>query len=148
MKNQYGFTLIEILLIIAGIIILTGISLPIAQQWQNNTGIITVEQTIIRQLRRAQTLSQSMDGDSTWGVKIQSGNSTLFKGATYATRDPHYDDVFIFPSTLTHFGLKEIVFSKLMGEPSIDGTITLTGLNNQIKTITLNEKGTIAYNEQ
>lgn len=140
-----GFTLIEIVLSIACITILAGISIPIYQQLQNNTTLTTASQTIVHSLRRAQVLSQASDGDATWGVKIQNGTITLFKGTGYADRDANFDEISDMSTVITPSGLGEVVFLKLTGLPQIPGTVTLTGLNNQTKTITLNEKGTITY---
>lgn len=90
-------------------------------------------------------LSQGIDGDTTWGVKVQSGSIVLFKGATYAGRDPAFDEVFNMPGTITPSGLGEVVFAKFSGEPQAMGTVTLTSSTSETRTITINEKGTITY---
>jgi len=140
-----GFTLLETLLVIASIAILAGISLPIAQQVQNTVNVNTAIETLVHTLRRAQALSEAVDGDISWGVHIQEGTIILFKGISYANRDTSFDDTATYSPTITPSGLSDVVFSKFTGIPQSSGIITFTGLNNQIKTLTLNEKGTITY---
>lgn len=140
-----GFTLIEMLLVIAVITIIAGISIPIYQSFQvrNDLDIGTV--SIAHSLRRAQVLSQAVDGDTTWGISITSGSLTLFKGTSYAARDSTYDELFTIPTSITPSGVSEIVFAKFTGLPLTAGTITLTSNANETRTITINAKGMVDY---
>jgi len=144
MKNA-GFTLLEILLSIAVISLIAGISIPIYQSFQvrNDLDIATVE--IAQSLRRAQILSQAVDGDTSWGVSVQSASITLFKGTSYAARDTAFDELFDVPTSITPSGVSEIVFSKFFGNPQTIGTVTLTSNANETRTITINEKGMVSY---
>lgn len=142
---QQGFTLLEILLSIAAIGIIMGISIPVSQSFQarNDIDIATVE--IAQSARRAQMLSQAVDGDTSWGINIQSGSIILFKGAIYAARDTTFDEVFEAPTSITPSGINEVVFTKFTGLPQITGTITLTSNTNETRTITINAKGVVSY---
>lgn len=133
------------MLSIAAIGIIAGISVPIYQSFQvrNDLDIATI--TIAQTLRRAQALSQSVDGDTSWGVFIQSGSITLFKGVSYAGRDTNFDEVFDVPTSIIPSGLYEIVFVKFTGLPQTDGAITLTSNTNETRIITINAKGTVSY---
>lgn len=144
MKNA-GFTLIEILLSIAVIVIIAGISIPVYQSFQvrNDLDIATVETA--QTLRRAQMLAQAVDGDTSWGVNIQSGSLTLFKGASYATRDSSFDELFDIPTSIVPSGASEIIFTKFSGLPQNIGTITLNSNANETRSITIDVKGTISY---
>lgn len=144
MKNA-GFTLLEVLLSVAAIAIIAGISVPVFQSFQvrNDLDIATVE--IAQSARRAQALSQAVDGDTSWGVKIQSRSLTVFKGASYAARDINFDEVFDTPTSITPSGLSEIVFVKFTGLPQTAGTITLTSDANETRNITINQKGMVGY---
>lgn len=145
MRNN-GFTLLEVLLSVTILTMLTGISLPILASLNNRNDLDITTQTIAMQLRRAQSYARGMSQDSAWGVRVQSGSSTLFKGASYATRDTGYDEQTTLPSTIVPSGLGETVFSKLSGTPSATGTVTLTlQTNNEVRTVTLNAKGMVAY---
>jgi prepilin-type N-terminal cleavage/methylation domain-containing protein len=144
MKNA-GFTLIEILLSVAAITIIAGISIPVYQSFQvrNDLDIATVE--IAQSARRAQTLSQAVDGDTSWGIKIQSGSIVVFKGVSYAARDITFDEVFDVPTSITPSGVSEIVFAKFTGLPQTTGTITYTSNANETRTVVINQKGMIDY---
>lgn len=140
-----GFTLLEVLLSIAIIAIMVGISVPVYQSFQvkNDTTIASI--TVTQTLRRAQVLAQGSDGDSTWGVKTQTNNITLFKGATFETRDTTFDESFELPSTLTPSGVTEVTFSKMSGLPIETGSLVLTSTTNEAKTVTINSKGMVDY---
>lgn len=145
MRNN-GFTLLEVLLSVTILTMLTGISLPILASLNNRNDLDTTTQTIAMQLRRAQSYARGMKQDSSWGVRVQSGSSTLFKGASYAARDAGYDEQTALPSTIVPSGLGETVFSKLSGTPSATGIVTLTlQTNNEVRTVALNAKGMVAY---
>lgn len=142
---QKGFTLLEVMLSIAAIMIIVGISIPIYQLFQvrNDLDIATVE--IAQSARRAQALSQAVDGDISWGIKIQSGSIVVFKGASYAVRDTTFDEVFEVPASITPSGISEVVFAKFTGLPETTGTITLTSNTNETRNIIINQKGMIDY---
>lgn len=139
-----GFTLLEVMLSIAVITILAGLSLPIFRTMlvKNDLDVATV--TVAQTLRRAQLLSQAVDGDTSWGVKVQSGSITLFKGTGYASRDSNFDETFDIPATIMLSGVAEVVFSKFSGLPQTTGTTTLAS-ESDIKSVTINSKGGISY---
>lgn len=143
-KNT-GFTLLEVLLSVAIIGILAGLGTPIYQSFQVRNDLDIAGNTIAGSLRRAQVLSQGVDGDTTWGLYVQSGEITLFQGSSYASRDVDFDEVFILPASIIPSGISEIVYNKFTGEPQITGTIILTSNSNETRNITINEKGTITY---
>lgn len=141
-----GFTLIEVLLSAALIALVAGISAPVYQSFQIKNDLDIAQNTIGQTLRRAQILSQSVDGDVPWGVKIQTGSVVLFKGASYAVRDAGFNEIFDVPSNIIPSGLTEIIFAKFSGLPPAAGTVTLTAAQiNETRTIAINEKGTILY---
>lgn len=144
LKNA-GFTLIEVMLSLAAIGIIAGISVPIYQSFQvrNDLDIATIE--LAQGARRAQLLAQAVDGDTSWGIKIQSGSLAIFKGTSYAARDATFDELFEVPTSLTPSGVSEIVFTKFTGLPQITGTMTLTANTNEARTITINAKGLVSY---
>ena len=145
MRKNWGFTLVEVLLSIAAIAIISGISMPIYLSFQVKDDLDIAVVTLVQSLRRSQAQSQASEGDANWGVKIQSGSITLFKGASYAGREASYDEIFNTSSAISFAGISEIVFDKLSGEPDTTGTITLTSTTNQTATVTLNGKGMVDY---
>ena len=146
-NKKKGFTLIELLLSIALISALAYVSLPVYQSFQIKNDLNIATTTIVQSLRRAQMLSQNMEGDSSWGVSITSGSVTMFKGASYATRDANYDEINSMSPVITQSGLGEIVFTKLSGSPSTTGTITLNNSITSLETrsITINSEGMVNF---
>lgn len=143
-KISGGFTLIEIVLSFSIIVLIFGIATPIYQDYQIRNGIDTTVNVIVENLRRSQTLSEAVDGDSTWGVNVAGSNITLFKGLSFASRDTTFDDISDIPVTMSATGLTEIVFSKLTGLPNTVGVLNLSTTGN-VRTISINEKGTLIY---
>lgn len=140
-----GFTLLEILLSIAALTIIAGIAIPLYQGFQVRNDSDIAATTVAQTLRRAQVLSQASDGDSSWGVRVQSGSITLYRGASYAARNTSFDEVFDMPTSITPSGLPEVVFAKFTGIPQATGAITLTSTINDVRTITVNTYGTVSY---
>lgn len=100
--------------------------------------------TVAQTLRRAQLLSQTNERDSTWGMRVQSGSVTLFRGNTYASRDTSFDEIVTTSSSITPSGITEVVYSKMTGLPNTTGTLTLSATNDT-RTIVINAKGALTY---
>ena len=143
-RNRRGFTFTELILVVGMIVILAAVSVPVLQSFQVGNDLSVSVNVITQTLRRAQSLSQSMVSDTSWGVSIQSGAIILFKGTSYSLRDPSFDEIFDMPKSITPSGVGEIVFSKFSGEPQVTGDIILT-TPNQLKTISINKKGILTY---
>ena len=143
--NTRGFTLIEVLLSVVLIAFITGVSVPIYRSYLVKNNLDTATMIFVQSLRRAQGLSQAGEGDTTWGVNIETGLITVFKGASYAARDTTYDETFTIADSIGISGVQEIVFSKMYGEPQTTGSVTLSSDMGHSKTITINGKGFIDY---
>lgn len=143
-KNIAGFSLIEVLLSVAIIGTLAGLSLPVYASFQSRNDLDLTTQSVADALRRAQVYARGVSGDSQWGVAFQSSSVTLFKGSSFATRDTAYDEVISLPGISTS-GLTEVLFSKLSAVPSTTGSIALTTNTNEVRTITINAKGMVSY---
>jgi prepilin-type N-terminal cleavage/methylation domain-containing protein len=140
-----AFTLIEMLLSIAVVAILAGIMVPIFLSFQTRNDVDIASLALVRSIRRAEQLSRNGEGDSAWGVNLLSGEITGFRGGSYADRDATYDEIFFIPSNISFTGTSSMVFSKLYGWPSASSTINLTSVNNEIRTININSKGSVSY---
>jgi len=140
-----GFTLLELVLSIAIIGLVATVALPVSRAFQVRNDLDIAAVTVAQTMRRAQVLAQGMDGDISWGTRVASGSITLFRGASYATRDASFDEVFDVPTTITPSGLTEVVFSKFTGDPTTTGTLTLTSSDSEVVNLIINAKGTINY---
>lgn len=135
----------EMTLSLAVVGIIAGLSLPLFMGMQLKNDLDIAANAVVSSLRRAQTLSVSMDGDSTWGVEISSGTVTIFRGATYASRVTAYDETFAINPNVVITGTNEIVFSKLFGEPSQVSVANLAA-GGYMWVVEVNDKGRIEYN--
>lgn len=143
-KLNEGFTLLEVLLTVATIAVLAGFSLPVFRTMLTKNDLDVATVTVAQTLRRAQVLSQAVDGDTTWGVKVQSGSITLFKGTSFASRDTNFDEVTSIPTSIGIGGVNEVAYTKFAGLPQPTGSTTLS-ISNDAKTLTINEKGMVSY---
>lgn len=137
-----GFTLVEVIVVLSIIMIILGFSFPFAQGLKENNSLRSAEMAVKDALVRAQILSQSVSGDSSWGVKLDDTQVVIFKGASYSVRDGNFDEVFSLPSQNLLSGISEMVFDRLSGKPSEAGEIIISN-NNKQRIINVNEKGFI-----
>ncbi len=143
--HRNGFTLVEMLLAVALIGVLAGIGAPIMTRSLTKNDLDVAVVSLAQSWRRGQGLSMANEGNSLWGVKVSAGSITLFKGATFASRDADYDEIFSLPTTISVSGVvTEITFSKLTGTPSATGTVSLSNFAETL-TLTINSKGTVSY---
>ncbi len=140
-----GFTLPEMLLSVTLLTIIGGMVIPSYHTFivRNDLDIATM--TLAQNLRRAQALSQSSDGDMTWGVRLGVGSILVYKGSSYVSRDVDFDENTQIPKSIVPTGLAEVTFSKVIGVPSATGTFTLTSQANEKRNVTINEKGMVDY---
>lgn len=143
-----GFTLIELILVIAIISIVATLSVPFIQIFQTSSDFYTHVDTITKTLRKARHLAVTGKNGSDWGVYFDNIEKKiiLFKGNNFAARDTNYDleekyaDIF---SVNADFG-NEIYFALYSGLPSAYGTVTAsTIVNNDIKYINIQSFGLI-----
>jgi hypothetical protein len=101
--------------------------------------------TTVHALREAGFFSETMKEDSQWGVNMATSTITVFKGATYATRDTTWDETYTFPPSITLSGIAQEVYTKNSNTPATTGTITLTSTFYDTRTITINADGILDY---
>lgn len=142
-----GFTLIELILVIALMTVIGGMSVPFFQSFQVSTDLATYADTVNRTLRRAQAQAIAGQNTDSWGVYFDTSNNvvTLFIGEDYASRDQSFDQSETFTSGFTittDFG-DEVYFDIFSGNPSTAGAVTLTSDVNDEKIISVNSLGII-----
>lgn len=145
-RRLKGFTLIELILSIVIIVMILSATAPMFQSLQNKNDLEVAVNETVQTMRRAQSLSRAVEGDSRWGVNIRTGYITLFRGNGFSSRDATYDEDYQIPTNITVGPLHEVVFEKVSGEAITPGNITLTSppINEQ-RTISINVKGTLNY---
>jgi len=144
-SNPLGFTLIEILLVVAifSIVVFTGLPLIRGVVYQNDLEVTSL--VVVSTLRQAENSARNGLEDSVWGVRINYPDLILFKGNDYATRDTSKDLLYTLNSNITMSGLSEVTYSKMNAIPNTTGDIVIRNLNNNLVTININAKGRISY---
>lgn len=140
MRN--GFTLIEVLLVLALVSGLASLSLPIGLTFYRNQIVDETGRDVASVLHRARSQAMSQKNDSPFGVELLSGSYVLFQGTSYALRSALNDEIFSLPTGLSVSGLAEIVYSKPGGTTTVSGIITLSSVSTST-TITVNQQGLI-----
>lgn len=141
-RSSAGFTLLEMLLVLALFATLAGIAVPLYRsQWLNND-LRSAETVIVSSLHRASVLAQSGAEDDRWGVAIVPGSVTVFRGDTYAEH-PDSHEVTSVSEVLVASGDTEVVFQKNTGFPSQAATLTIASHEAQSFEVTISDQGII-----
>lgn len=139
-----GFTLVEMLVVIAILAIVMGASAPLYQSLNNGSQLDAASNILVQDLYQAQSYARNHADDTSWGVAVNGQIITLFSGTTYATRNAAKDVIYTVPSAISMGGLNQIVFSKLYGLPTTTGSFTFNG-GGKTATVTVNGKGMVEY---
>lgn len=144
--KKNGFTLIELLLVIAIISIISLLSSVFYSRYLLENSVGNTALQIAGSLRKAQIYSMMGKQGSGWGVNYSANTITLFKGNSFISRDPTFDETFSVNSNISITGLTDLIFSRVTGLPTpTTSTITISaGTNN--KTITINSYGIVSKN--
>jgi len=139
-----GFTLIEVLIVLALSVILFSISLPLYDSLLRISALDSGKTDVMEQLRLAQTKAKYGEQNSRFGVYLQAASYTLFQGNTFANRVIAADRVFSLPTNISTVTNTEIVFATSTGLPAASSTIILiNNTTNRTETIIINEQGLI-----
>jgi prepilin-type N-terminal cleavage/methylation domain-containing protein len=133
--RRRGFTVLELVVVIGLIGVIAAFSVPMFRRYQMRSDLSRSADQVTQALGRARALAQAGTGDAPWGFSVT--NAVLFKGKTFAARDPAFDEEYPIPSTIVRTGLAEASFSKLEGKPSQTGSIVLTALSGEQAEITI-----------
>lgn len=144
MGSSRGFSLVEMLLSVAIIAIIAGLSAPFYFSYLTGNDFGLAVETGVRSLRRAQFLAQNQERDSNWGTYFSTSSITIYSGASYSGRVSGYDERYDFPNTVTST-VADINFTKFTGETAITTAINIRSNAGQSSTITVNAKGMIDY---
>lgn len=140
-----GFTVLELVLVFAIVGVLAGIGIPIGIDGYRSYLLTAETKNAIAFLRRTQNLALTNRNQSSFGLSILSNQYVLFQGASYASRNPAYDEAYPRGSNITITGsTTEIVFEALSGKSNVSTTMTFSNGYN-VQTIGINNQGTIFW---
>lgn len=142
-RTWAGFSLLEIAIVIALFFIILTITVPYGLRFFNVERLDSASRELLEVLRLAQAQAASQMLDSDFGVLIEAGSFTFFRGTSYLGRDPQYDQVFYLSDQIALEGLPEVVFEKLSGFPYETGEIILAS-GERSNVISINAEGMIS----
>ncbi|MEE8131823.1 MAG: prepilin-type N-terminal cleavage/methylation domain-containing protein, partial [Candidatus Paceibacterota bacterium] len=142
--NMKAFTLLELLITLGISAMVLAVSWPLMTNIYLSFQITSEVDNLIAVLRKAQSLAFTNQDQSPYGVYILESQYLVFKGSSYAGRDPTFDEKFAKPSDIIISGLSEVVFTPLSGVSNATGTFDLSN-GRQNLSIQINDEGTINY---
>jgi Tfp pilus assembly major pilin PilA len=147
-KKAFGFTFIELLVIIGITVAMASISIPMFNTLQMSSQLNESVSLIMQEVRLARDYSMSGLNNSSFGVFFElnqpSSNDRIifYQGDSYSLRNADYDRQYIMNSNIsliTELSDNEIHFSRGLAEPSSVGNIVVShGLTNETRTIKIN----------
>jgi len=153
LQNKNGFTLLEILVVIAIFAIILGIVIVGTKSFSNTVNLDNAGKIIGTNVKLAKMRSVGALNDTNYGVHFESDKITVFDAsevfdvskATNKVVDLS-DDVEIFDISLAGGGV-DLIFSRLTGTTENFGTVKIRLVNNPSKErqIVINEEGQIDY---
>lgn len=145
-----GFTLIELILVIAIISALAVLSVPVLGNFSGRTQIDSTTNEIVSALRFAEQKAMAVENDSQFGVYFDDANNKfyLFRGTSY-TDFPSERIEYVYSDSITvtqSFVDNDVDFNKLYGTTSDTGNITVTNNIGGSRTVNVSALGKIERN--
>ncbi|OHA67219.1 MAG: hypothetical protein A3C82_00960 [Candidatus Wildermuthbacteria bacterium RIFCSPHIGHO2_02_FULL_47_12] len=148
-----GFTLTELVVVIALSVLLGGLALPALRIGQKNSELDSAVESVVSVLRLAQNRTLASEGASQYGVFFDTAAApdqyTLFKGATYGSRDAGADEIHALPQGVEMFAVtipqNFVVFTRVTGAVVNAGSVTLRLLADPAKqaSVHISSSGTV-----
>jgi prepilin-type N-terminal cleavage/methylation domain-containing protein len=142
-----GFSVIEILVVVAIIAIISGIVLTSFSSLNKNQALLTETDTILSMLDRARNRSVSSESATEYGLHFASSSVVLFVGKTYpagsSTNETENINSRLTVSSINLTGgASDLYFKRISGKASATGTVVLSiAGGGQSKTITIYNTG-------
>lgn len=148
-----GFTLIELIAVLALAVLFTGLAIPAVRVAQKNSELEDAAQLLVSVLRLAQSRTLGSEAASQYGVFFDTTafphQYILFRGATFATRDVVADERYVLPGNVEMSAVtipgSEVVFARLTGTVLNTGSVTIRLLSDLSKqeTVYVSSSGAI-----
>ncbi len=143
-----GFTLVELLMVIAITLILVVITVPIYGNLQVKSQLNETTRQIIQTLRIAKENSMARVNNTNHGVYFATSSYTLYQGVSFFSRDSDYDREESLSDVLTltwdwSGSARNINFSMGFGAPNATGIINLLHSMQGTSTVSVGEYGLV-----
>ena len=150
MSKNSGFSLIELLVVMAIFTLVAGIIMPNFNFFQRQSALDATGQEIISALKLAQNKTLASENRTSFGVYFTDNGYTIFEGAAYYPSSPNNDVRVINPSLkiseINPGGGNAVVFDRLTGNTANYGTIKIEQTSDAAKnkTIFIDSSGLIS----
>jgi prepilin-type N-terminal cleavage/methylation domain-containing protein len=140
-----GFTLVELLIVIALFAMILSLGLVIGFDSYRRDTLIGERNTLISAMQKARSQAINNIGDKSHGFYFDGSNYVVFKGNSYATRDASEDLVIPKNPSIIISGMAEVVFGQLTGDasPASYNIVLTDGVSSS--TISVNGEGRINW---
>lgn len=146
-SGSEGFTLIEILIVVAIIAVVTLVALASLSTLQRQVDITSSSQNIISVLHLARSKTLASEGANSYGVHFETSQYVLFTGTSYSSSDTNNKVYSLSGVQISQINLagggSEVVFDRIQGTTSENGNIVLVSTTNASQTaqIDINSSG-------
>jgi len=152
--RKKGFTLVELIFVIAIFAILFGMGAVALGNFVTNQALVIAKDQLVQNLREARTFSMTQHHDSKWGIYLNTASHpdhlVLFQGNSYVGRDSSFDMTTEFHKSVTFSNInlagggQEIIFDKRTGQTGDYGSIQLSAVGENVE-ISVNGLGIINF---
>lgn len=153
MKIKNGFSLIEILLSIAIIVIILFIVINLFSNYNKKQILDNTVENVSSLLKEARSSTLSSKEDSVYGVYFEEDRITIFKGSTYVLDDPNNKIYKLDKKTnISEINLNggggSVIFQRLTGKTDNYGTIKISLISDLLnfKTVSIYQTGIVEKN--
>ncbi len=139
-----SFTLIEVLLVIAILGIIAGLSSPFLITFKTEQDLNSTTEEVVSVLKKAREKAINGEKDSLWGVNFSQPFQYILFRENFNPGSPENETFQYFKNILLTTSKPEVKFLKLKGTIDEEFRIELTSFNKK-RIILINQEGTINY---
>lgn len=136
--KQKGFSIIEILVVLALMTVLISITLVAFVSSRKNESLKSDTETVVQILQQARSQTISSKNASSYGVNFATSSLTLFPGTTYSSSNSANLVTALTKnttiSTTLPGGTSALVFNRITGEINQSSTVTIVVSNDTSST--------------
>lgn len=152
MKNQRGFTLIELAIVTSIIVTLLGFIIISLVRSQQGTSLTSMGEILVTDLRQQQLKAMTGDtegriGPDVYGIHFDSNQYVLFHGTIYSPSDTSNSIIKLDRNMQFNSPNYDVIFSKLSGTTSAAVVELQDNTNSKTKKIHLNALGVVTQVE-
>ena len=140
--NSEGFTLIEILIAVAILMLLAFLAIASFTTFRQQVEIDSSSQNILSTLRLARSKTLASESEDNYGVHFQADKYVLFKGTSYNPDDSSNNEYTLTDSEIFSISLNgegsDVIFNRVRGTTDEDGSVSIRLLSDSSRTHTIN----------